>query len=814
MIKSYLKSAFRNLLRNKNYTLINIAGLAVGIAVCLIIFIVIQYQSGFDAFHEKGDRAYRVITAFHNKDASAVTYGKDVPFPLPDALPLAAPQIEEIAPVFASHNDVLLIQGDSGQITKSFKEDKGVFFTTASFFSIFKFPLLAGSYASLNDPNNVLLTKEVAEKYFGNWESAIGKTIQLEAGGSLFSHGVDVLKVTGVLATIPTNTDLQLKVVVAYGTGITEDMRMNKDWQDRTNADFGCYVLLPEGVSPDKVNLQLREYAQKVQSAENKDQHMIQPVSEIHYDTQTSGYSNNTISREILNVLWLIAAFIVLIACVNFVNLATAQAMNRAKEIGVRKVLGGSKFQLRFQFVMETFLIVFLSVVLAVGIAILLLPFVNQLLDLSLSVKVFTQPSIIVFLLVLTLLVTAVAGFYPSMVLSRFNPIQALKRKMTVTTVKGISLRRALVVFQFIIAQVLIIGTFIIVQQMNYFTNQPLGFNRDAVVNVPFRVDSLRISRLEVLRQKLMQINGVKGVSFASNTPVEDGNDMWYTFRYNRASKEADFKAITKFADEQYLPTYALKLVAGRNLQPSPFTREFLVNETMVKRLGLKDAEEILNKEISMWDDRIKCQVVGVVKDFNDRSFRHEVAPLLISTNVTMYSQAGIKLETKNMQATLAAVQKAWEETFPNFVYDYRFLDEKIAGFYKQENQLSQLYKIFAAIAIFLSCLGLYGLASFMAVQRVKEVGIRKVLGATAASIVYMFSKEFILLITLAFLIATPIAWYYMQHWLQDYVYRIDISWWLFVAAGAVALIIALATISVQAIRAASANPVKSLRAE
>lgn len=814
MIRSYFKTAIRNLLRHRNYTLINIAGLAVGIGVCLIIFIVIQYQSSFDAFHEKGSRAYRVVTEFHNKDAAAVTYGKDVPFPLPASLKLAAPEIEQVAPVFASHNDVLLIQGDSGRITRTFKEDKGVFFTTPAFFSIFQFPLLAGSYASLNDPNNVLLTKEVAEKYFGQWESAIGKTIQLEAGGSLFSHGVDVLKVTGVLASIPSNTDLQLKLVVAYGTGITEDMRLNTNWQDRTNADFGCYVLLPEGMSADRINQQLRAFSEKVQSPDNKDLHMIQPVTEIHYDTQASGFSNNTISKELLNVLWLIAAFIVLIACVNFVNLATAQAVNRAKEIGVRKVLGGSKFQLRVQFVMETFLIVFISVWIAVAIAILLLPYVNQLLDLNLTVQVFKQPSIIMFLFLLTIIVTAIAGFYPSMVLSRFNPVQALKSKLTVTAVKGISLRRALVVFQFIIAQVLIIGTFIIVQQMNYFIDQPLGFNKDAVVNVPFRVDSLRISRLEVLRQKLMQIKGVQGVSFASNTPVEDGADMWYSFRYNRAANKADFKTITKFADEKYVPTYGLKLVAGRNLQTSPFMREFLVNEAMVKSLGLKDPEEILNKEISMWEDRIKCQVVGVVKDFNDRSFRHEVAPLVISTNVTMYSQAGIKLETANMQATLAEVQKVWEETFPNFVYDYRFLDEKIAGFYKQENQLAQLYKIFAAIAIFLSCLGLYGLASFMAAQRIKEVGIRKVLGATAASIVYMFSKEFILLITIAFVIATPIAWYYMQQWLQDYVYRISISWWLFAAAGAVALFIALLTISFQAIRAASANPVKSLRAD
>jgi ABC-type antimicrobial peptide transport system permease subunit len=262
------------------------------------------------------------------------------------------------------------------------------------------------------------------------------------------------------------------------------------------------------------------------------------------------------------------------------------------------------------------------------------------------------------------------------------------------------------------------------------------------------------------------------------------------------------------------VPAYKLQLIAGRNLQPSKWTQEFLVNESLVKNLGFKNPEDILNKEISIWGDKIKCPVVGVLKDFNDRSFRNDLAPLLITTNVTMYSQAGIKLETKNISSTLQSVKTIWEQTFPNFVYEYRFLDDKVASFYKQENQLAQLYKIFSAIAIFLSCMGLYGLASFMAAQRIKEVGIRKVLGASSANIVYLFSKEFVILIGIAFAIATPIARYFMQQWLQDYVYRINISWWLFASAGLVAIIIALATISYQAIKAAIANPVKSLRTE
>jgi putative ABC transport system permease protein len=812
MFKNYFKSAFRNLIRNRNYTIINIAGVAVGIAVCMMIFIIIQFQTSFDNFHSKKDRIYRVLTEFHHSDASNT--GKDVPFPMPEGLKTTFAQIEQVAPVWASHNDKLLIPDYNGTTIKSFKEDNGVFFTEPSFFKMFDYPLLAGSYESLKDPNNVLLTKEIAEKYFGDWETALGKTINLEAGGSLFSHSTDVLKVSGILATIPANTDFQLKLVVAFGTGITEDMSKNTDWKDRTNSDFGCYVLLPSNISVDNFNQQLRAYSLKMESPDNKDSHIIQPLSAVHYDTQTGDYSNKTISRQLINVLWLIAAFILLIACVNFINLSTTQAINRAKEVSIRKVLGSNKSQLQIQFIIETFLIVISAVILASVITILALPYINQLLELSLLFNKLNNPAIILFLLTVTIVVTALTSFYPSVVLSRFSPVNALKSKLTANTAKGISLRRGLVVFQFIIAQVLIIGTLIIVKQMNYFMDQPLGFDKDAIISVPFRVDTAFFKREDHLKQQLMSVNGVQAVSFSSNTPVEDADDIWSTFKFDHAIKDADFKAITKFADNEYVPAYKLQLIAGRNLQPSGMTREFLVNESLMKSLGIKNPDEILNKEISMWGDRIKCPVVGVLKDFNDRSFRHYPAPLLITTNRTMYSQAAIKLETKNIPSTLQSVKTIWEQTLPNFVYEYKFLDDKIAGFYKQESQIAQLYEIFAAIAIFLSCLGLYGLALFMAVQRTKEVGIRKVFGASADKIVYLFSKEFIILIAIAFAIATPIAWYFMHNWLQNYAYRIIISWWLFAAGGFVAIIIALAAISFQAIKAAFANPVNSLRSQ
>ncbi|MFI5160579.1 MAG: ABC transporter permease [Sphingobacteriales bacterium] len=813
MFKNYFKIARRNLARNKAYAAINITGLAVGISVCMVIFIIIQFQTSYDNFQTKKDRIYRVLTEYHHAGSGEISYGKDLPFPWAVGLKTSFPQIEQVAPIFASHDDQFQIVGSNGNTEKAFKEQHGVFFTEPSFFKIFDFPLLSGSYASLKNPNNVLLTKEIAEKYFGDWRSAMGKTMKMQGGGYMFEHGTDVLTVSGVLATIPPNTDFQLKAVVAYGTGFTgEYLASSHDWTN-TVSGYGCYVLMPAGTSAANFNQQLSDYSRKVESADNKDSHTIQPLSAVHYDAQVGNYSNQTVSHELLNVLWLIAAFILLIACVNFINLSTAQAVNRAKEVGVRKVLGSNRSQLQTQFIVETFLIVISAVVLASVITLLALHSVGQLLDLSLSFNLFSNPAIVLFLLAVTIVVTALAGFYPSIVLSRFNPVTALKSKLSASS-GGISLRRGLVVFQFIVAQVLIIGTLIIVKQMDYFMDQPLGFDKDAVVTVPFRVDTTLMSKMDYLRRQLLSTGGVQTVSLNTNTPVENGNDTWSALKFDHASKETDFKAITKFTDDQYVSAYKLKLVAGRNLYPSDPTREFLVNEALVKSLGLKKPEDIIGKEISIWNGQITCPVVGVLKDFNDRSFRDGLAPLIITTDKAMYNQLAIKLSTAHLSSTMQSVKKVFDRVYPAYAFEYNFLDDKIAGFYKQETQLAQLYKIFAAIAIFLSCLGLYGLASFMAVQRIKEVGIRKVLGASAGNIVYLFSKEFVVLIAIAFAIAAPIAWYYMHQWLQDYTYRISISWWLFAVGGLAAIIIALATISFQAIKAAMANPVKSLRSE
>lgn len=428
MFANYLKTALRRLIRNRSYTFINIAGLAVGIAVCVAIFTIIKYHTSFDTFHPKKDRIYRVLNQNEEKNGEH-SHGTNVPFPLPTALEAGFPPIEQVAPIYASHNDELQVLNEDGKSGKSFKEQNGVFYTSPAFFEIFDFPLLAGSYESLNEPNNVLLTKEIAETYFGDWKTATGKSIRLTGsyrlGSGLFQFPPIVLKVSGVLASVPPNTDFNLKLVIAFGTDFTgEDIAASGNWKDNS-PEFGCYVLLRPNISTAIINDQLEKQLRREGSTGTANYPVLQPLSDVHHDALTGNYRHQTITYELINALWLIAAFILLIACVNFVNLATAQAVNRAKEIGVRKVMGSNKRQLQFQFLVETLLIVLTAVLFALGIIAAAMPYINQLLELDLSFEPLKSPSLLLFLFTLCILVTVIAGFYPSFVLSGFNPINA-----------------------------------------------------------------------------------------------------------------------------------------------------------------------------------------------------------------------------------------------------------------------------------------------------------------------------------------------------------------------------------------------------
>jgi putative ABC transport system permease protein len=803
MLFNHIKTAVRSLLRYKNYSVFNIAGLAAGIAVCLLIAIIIRFETSFDNFHKKKDQLYRVLIEYHHPGDNGIFYGAASPFPLPRIIKNDFPELKKTSGVVSVDEYQVLVLGADGKPEKKFREKKGLFGLEPDFFDMFDFKWLAGNpSSSLADPYSVVLSRETAEKYFGDWKNAIGKTLKLD---SYFQ-----LKVTGILENPPANTDFQIKIVTPYK--LFSWFAKSTDWGSSTD-NHDCYLMLPAGMTAEAFNPRLRAFFKKYRPADDKDELVVQPLGEVHYYDAHSHLQNflgRTIAKSSLRILWMIAAFILIIACVNFINLATAQAVNRAREVGVRKVLGSGKWQLRGQFLLETLILVLVSVSLATVIAALAVPPVGRILEMPLSPSGLYSREMILFIIALITTITVLAGFYPSVLLSGFNPIEALKSSLAIKSTKGISLRRGLVVFQFIIAQALIIATIIMIRQMNYFRNQSMGFDKEAIVDVTFPGDSVSNSKIEFLRSSLHGIPGVVNVSFNSQPPVSADNN-WVDFKYDHALKYNEQYSIMKWVDPAYLQTYGLTLVAGRNFS-SDTAHEIMINERLLHDLGVKNPEDVLNKQMDIHD--VVGPIVGVVKNFHSTGFKDKYSRVFFAPHRRSYNQAGIKLSSVQAAATLKAIESLWNKTFPNYVFEYGFLDESIESFYKQENQLAQLYKIFAAIAIFLGCLGLYGLASYMSVQRIKEVGIRKVLGASIGSIVYLFTREFILLIAIAFLVAAPLAWYFMNQWLLDYAFRIDISWWIFVVGGLTSILVALATVSYRAIRAAIVNPVNSLRSE
>jgi ABC-type antimicrobial peptide transport system permease subunit len=497
-------------------------------------------------------------------------------------------------------------------------------------------------------------------------------------------------------------------------------------------------------------------------------------------------------------------------ACVNFINLATALSVNRSKEVGIRKVMGSNRRQLFTQIMSETALIVSISIIVALGITFLALPYIKHIASIKEHLSLFTYTTI-GMVVGIGIMVTLLAGLYPSLVMSKFNPINALKNKMVSANVSGVSLRRGLVIMQFSISQILIIATIVAVSQMNFISKADLGFQKEGVLLMPVNADSLSVLKQTAFKQQLLQIPGVQSVSFSTDEPSSD--NTWSTnFAWDHHPDEK-FQVTEKYADADYLKTFGLQLVAGRPVQESDTVREGMINETLVKKLGVKNASDAIGKEIRIGGGQW-FPIVGVIKDFKTNSLREDIKPLFISTYKQSYTRLAIKLRTSQLIKTQSAIQHAWAQFYPAFAYSPKFFDESIAEFYEQEEQLSLLYKIFAGLAIFISCLGLYGLVSFMAVQKTKEVGIRKVLGASVTSLLQLFSKEFTILIIVSYFIAVPIAWYMMHNWLNNFAYRITLSIWFFVTAIIGSVIIAWITVGYKALRAALANPVRSLRSE
>jgi putative ABC transport system permease protein len=793
----------RNLIRHKVFAAINISGLAIGIAACLLLFTVIKYELSYDKFQPRYDRIYHVAT--RDKLADGFKYTPGVPIPALEALRLDMPQVKASG-LYASYGSQVTVLGaneNNASPEKKFIEESGNFFTDPEFFQVFQYRWLSGGPSVLNEPNVTVLTKKRAEKYFGDWKNAIGQYLKLD--------NLVTVKIAGILEDAPLNSDFPLALVTSFETfkknpgsygAVTE-------W-GHTSSDFQVFLLLPENVTAAAINTQLEQFSKKHYGA-NKSRirlNYLRPLAEVHFDSRLGNFGDHMTSKSTLWTLLLIGVFIIIMACINFINLSTAQAANRSKEIGIRKVLGSSRKQLFGQVMGETALVVITAVVLATVIATLSLPYIKHIATIQETLGLFNLQTCL-FLLGIIAAVTILAGLYPSLILSGFRPALALKNKITSATIGGISVRRGLVILQFAISQVLIVGTVVAISQMNFVRHADLGFNQEGVFVLNVNTDSTVVSRLPAFKQSLFKLPGVQSVSFSSDVPSSDNN--WSTnFAIDHKPDEA-FHVYMKYADEDYFKTYGLQFIAGRPFTKSDTTNEVVVNETLIKKLGIKDPSMMIGKEIGL--ERWK-KIVGVVKDFKTNSLREEVKPTAIAEQNEFYGTAGIRLTSANTAQTIAAVQKAWDQFFPEYAYTSSFMDENISKFYEQEDHLSLLYKIFAGIAIFISCLGLYGLVSFMAVQRTKEIGVRKVLGASVRNIIYLFSKEFTILILISFLLAAPVAYYMMDDWLTSFVFRININAKVFVIAVFVSIMIAWITVGYKSIKAALANPVKSLRTE
>ena len=795
MFKTYFKTAWRTLIRYKSYSIINMLGLTLGIASCLIIFLVVQYELNYDQFNSKADRIYRVTL-------NALDFNPCVSMAVVPALRNDFPELEEVSQVWYQESGLVVIGG-----VKKYDE-KGYAFTDQYFSSVFDYDWLEGNAkTALADPNAVVLTQSIAHKYFGN-KDPMGQVINLENQYNL--------KVTGVIKDLPGNTHLPFQFLVSF-----ETVRKEKQAQGALSSFYWissgsfAYIVTPKHYSIDQMRMRMPGFIEKNwgKPIAKDAKLLLQPLADIHFDTR---YLNSTTSytttRETYYALAVIAILIIIIACINFINLATAQAIRRAKEVGVRKVLGSSRLQLITQFLSETSLMVIIALVLALLLAVALLPQLASWLTIKISIDQLEQPSVIIMIVIAALVVILLAGLYPAFILAAFKPIQSLKSKAVMGQGNRLSLRKSLVVVQFAISQTMIVGTLVVAYQMDFFKNQDLGFDEKAVIS--FGIPDQH--KTQVLRQALLDNPGVAQICFSSGAPVY--NNYFGPFIAPDAGITKDDVTEIKFVDETYTDMFRLKMLAGEklmrtNASPNDSVYNVVVNETMIHKLGIRNPQQAIGRHLIL-NGNWQATITGVVRDFQSESKHKKIRPCVLLYRADNFFMASVKILPSNINKTIASINKSWSALFPDQLFGYEFLDDHIAAWYRQEEKEYTAFKLFAGVAILIGCLGLYGLVAFAAAQRTKEVGIRKVLGASLTNIVFLFSKEFVLLIVFAFLIAAPIAYLIMNNWLQNFAYQIHIGASIFLITIVSSFVIAAFTIAYQAIKAAIANPVKSLRTE
>lgn len=803
MIKNYIKIATRNLVKNKSHTLINIGGLTLGIVCALVIFLVIQYDLSFDTWHADGDRIYRVVS--EDTEYSNVSHNPGGPYPLSKAVQNDISGIEHVSLVNTNFpNTPVVSKIENEELTDKFKEED-IAFVEQDYFNIFSYRWISGnSENSLEHPNTAIIAKSLAEKLFEDL-NIVGAQVVLNVG-----FLID-LEITGVIDDQPANSDFPFKLLVAaHSRERGGETFENDEWSSSSSAQQ-VYVKLNPGTSVEEVNAQFDPLITRYRDeyrAENME-YFLQSLSKIHFDSRFGNYSGRTIEKSTLFALGIIGLLLLLTACINFINLNTAIAVRRSKEVGLRKTLGGTKTQLTLHFLGESALTTFLALVLGVAVTEVSLGFLESILGFSLQLDLLQNSSAVVFLSMLFIGITFAAGWYPARHLSSFSPIEAIRNKINASYGRGLTLRRSLIVVQFTITQILIIGTLIIGSQIKYFQNQDLGYDEEAIIEVEIPDQEKQV--LETFKNWLKNQSSIRNVTF-SNTGTTSGNTWAGNYVVMEDSVKLENNAQVKYVDEDFVDTYGLTIVAGEDLTSADSVNKYLVNEAFARQVGYGDNYNgLIGKYNLFWGD--EAPIVGVVRDFNTQSLHTDLEPTVLAVERNYYV-SGIKIDGNQTVNALEAIEEAYSDAFPNFVFDYSFLDENIGEMYESEQRTARIMNIFTFAAILIGCLGLFGLVSYMAATRTKEIGVRKVLGASISDILKIFGGELFLLTGIAFLIAAPVSWYLMQQWLADFAYKIDIGFEIFALAFVGTLLIAALTVGYKSVSAALANPVKSLKSE
>jgi putative ABC transport system permease protein len=796
MIANHLKFAFRNLVRTKTFSAINIGGLAVSLTAFILMALYIQNELSYDKFNSKANNIYRVVD---DKQTNALMqHGAGSAAPMAPALLNDFPQVKQAARLINAESLV--------KYQDKLFEERSVFFADASIFKVFDFGMVNGDInTALTTPMSIVITQKTATKYFGKAD-AVGKTLLLDGKG---------MRVTGVVKDVPANSHISFDILISMATAQQKDSGYDWLFTNWYSNNFWTYILLPDNYGADQLTSQFDAFADrhKANTATTKHHYSLEKLTDIYLYSNRDGQVGKTGSITSLYVFSAIAIFILLIACINFINLSTARAAERAKEVAVKKVNGVTRSQLIAQFFTESFLMAGVALGVAICASFMLLPTFNHFAGKLIAFD-FLTPAHILGLCTILIIVGALSGSYPAFILSGFNPITALKGNLKASA-WSVFIRKGLVVFQFAISIILIISSIVVYTQLQYMQKHDLGFNPAQTMVINFEGDKTVQQRYRFIKDELTRVNGVKSVSASSNVPGVADPGGWSMDFAKRTGDTVHAELPIFLTDFTFMKQYNIPMVAGRGLSDqfaADTVESMIINETALRKLGFNNAEEAIGIKVGMYptDGRI----IGVYKDFHFQSLQKPIEPLAIRVLPGNFRLFSVEIATANIRQTVADIEKLWKNAVPQRPLEYTFLNERFNQQYEAEIKFGQLFAVFTTLAISIACFGLFGLALFSVKQRTKEIGIRKVVGASVPQIAALLSKDFVTLVFVAMLIASPIALFVMSKWIQAFAYRIALSWWIFAAGGLIALVIAISTISYQAIKAAIANPVKSLRSE